>query len=250
MLVCARGPSAIHFTPDGQLKQLEFAKTAVQRYGGSCIGFRCRNGGLVAVARNRMNTKLVKSFPQKAFLLEDKRILIAVSGLLFEAPLLIKEAERICKDHRASFGTSISIAKLCDELSDIMHALTQSLEMRPIGLSLLVAGADSVDQVSMFTIEPDGFPRSWKATAIGMHSDRYLDALFALRHRHDTTGQAPTDSTNDPELSAVWPNFLSIIQSPPTESEKQEEHIDWEVLALLQQEDRVSRWIHIPPSDY
>lgn len=255
---------AIHFNPDGQLRQLEYAKLAVQRKGASCIGMKCKDGALIATFRRKPLSRLIVDAPRKVFLLEDDRILIAVSGLLFEAPLLLKEARKICQSHYDKFNVPISVGQLCNDLADIMHALTQSLEMRPLGLSLMICGVDDDGPISLYSIDPDGYPTKWKATAIGYNNDMVTEDLFSVVKTW----------SDEPSLEQAWPSFLQVIQNPKLlDDSSNREGIDnssdgtdcstlpmtastsWdmEVFALSCDSSRGlprPRWTRVPPSDY
>ena len=54
------------------------------------------------------------------------------------------------------------------ELADIMQEFTQSGGVRPFGVSMMVAGYDSLTNTpQLYQVDPSGTYFGWKASAIG-----------------------------------------------------------------------------------
>ena len=57
---------------------------------------------------------------QKVFQI-DSNIVIAGTGLLFDANVIVDVAKRISFQHRSIFCDEIPVESLCEDLSEIMH---------------------------------------------------------------------------------------------------------------------------------
>jgi 20S proteasome alpha/beta subunit len=103
-----------------------------------------------------------------------------VSGLIVEAAPVIAFARKLCEQYRSIYSSPIPIEKLCSDIADALHQLTLSSQSRPLAVNLLVAGSDDQSQ-HIYTVDPEGSYRGWKASAIGYNNVKLLDELYSVR---------------------------------------------------------------------
>jgi 20S proteasome subunit alpha 2 len=76
----------------------------------------------------------------------------------------------------------IPVLELVRGVAQTMQEFTQSGGVRPFGLSLLVAGWDTVDGPSLYQVDPAGTYFGWRASAIGKNQTS-AKAFLERRHR-------------------------------------------------------------------
>jgi 20S proteasome alpha/beta subunit len=93
--------------------------------------FRCADGVVVIAARKKKSKFLVKPH-QKIFKINEN-ILIAATGLLFDANAIIDVAKKISMQYRNMYCDEIPVESLCEELSTIMHK-----QVRPLNIGIFI----------------------------------------------------------------------------------------------------------------
>lgn len=81
--------------------------------------FRCLDGIVLIAARKKKSKFLVKPI-QKIFKINEN-ILLAATGLLFDANAIADVAKKISMQYRNIYCDEIPVEYLCEELSTIMH---------------------------------------------------------------------------------------------------------------------------------
>ncbi len=219
------------FDPEGQLIHLEYAKKAVQKYGGSILAIKGIDGIILASSLKRRNqSKLIlQSFSQKISILHDG-LVMGTSGLALHSMSITELAKNICREYYEKFLLPIPIEKLSHELARTIHQQSLGTTSIPLGIKVILAGYDSThsekDQRSykIYTIEPDGSYYSWNAVAIGLHEEKLNEELFHLLQETNNInkgndGLAKKTTPSNPlvaggkasELLTILPQFLHII---------------------------------------
>lgn len=111
--------SSMQFHPDGRVLQIEYSKDAVKK-GGPIGAYRCKDGVVIIAVRKAPASKFLVKPLQKVFQV-DKNIVIAATGLLFDASVIVNVAKRICSQYRTVYCDDIPVESLCEDLSEIMH---------------------------------------------------------------------------------------------------------------------------------
>lgn len=111
--------SSMQFHPDGRVLQIEYSKDAVKK-GGPIGAYRCRDGIVIIAVRKAPKSKFLVNPLQKVFQI-DSNIMIAGTGLLFDANVIVDVAKRISLQHRSIYCDEIPVESLCEDLSEIMH---------------------------------------------------------------------------------------------------------------------------------
>lgn len=118
-LTSAYDSSSMQFHPDGRVLQIEYSKDAVKK-GGAIAAYRCKDGIVIVAFRKSPQSLFLAKPLQKVFKI-DGNIVIAATGLLFDANIIIGVAKKICSQHRSIYCDEMPVENLCEEISQIMH---------------------------------------------------------------------------------------------------------------------------------
>ncbi len=157
--------SAIAFSPDGQLMQVQYAREAISK-GSTTIGVRTKEGIVLVVEKIATNTLMVQESFKKIFLI-DNHIGIATSGLISDAQVLVDVARLEAQRNFASYDEPIDVQTLTKKICSLKQSYTQYSGMRPFGSALLIAGYDKDGEPRLFETDPSGAMLEYKASAIG-----------------------------------------------------------------------------------
>lgn len=157
--------SAIAFSPDGRLLQVEYAREAISK-GSTTIGVKTKDGIVLVVEKIATNSLMVQESFKKIFLVDD-HIGIATSGLISDAQVLVDVARLEAQRNFASYDEPIDVQTLTKKICGLKQSYTQYSGMRPFGSALLIAGYDKDGEPRLFETDPSGAMLEYKATAIG-----------------------------------------------------------------------------------
>lgn len=118
-IVDAYDSSSMQFHPDGRILQIEYSKDAVKK-GGTLAAYKCNDGIVIVAVRKFPMSKFLVKPVQKIFQI-DRHIVIAATGLLFDANAIADVAKRICIQYRNIYCDDMPVERVCEELSIIMH---------------------------------------------------------------------------------------------------------------------------------
>merc|ERR1712146_82814 len=168
------------FSPSGKLVQIEYAINAVQQRP-TALGIKATNGVVVATEK-KMPTTLIDdtSVEKTATLTENVGVVFA--GLHPDFRLLVKKGRKKAQEYFKVYKENIPVSQLVRELASIMQEFTQSGGVRPLGVSLLVAGYDAKGP-QLYQVDPSGAYWGWKAYAIGKNS---VNASTFLEKRYNS----------------------------------------------------------------
>lgn len=153
------------FSPDGRLFQVEYALETVYR-GSTIVGITCSEGVVIG-AEEKIESKLQNpKFSQKIYEV-DEHIGAAVVGLSSDARILIDEARIFAQSNRLMYDEPVDVEVIAKRIGDIKQLYTQHAGVRPFGVSVIFAGVDKGGS-QLFTTDPSGTYRAYKAVAIGI----------------------------------------------------------------------------------
>lgn len=155
------------FHPSGRVLQLDYAMEAVSRKGGPITAIRCTDGIIIVVARVLPRSSLQLQSDRKVFFV-NKHICIAVTGLVFDANAVIDFMKKKSVDYEVTYGSAIPVEVLCDDVSNVLHSMTLKADSRPLAVSLVVAGIDSILGPQVYAIDTAG--------------------ILVIKYRHCTVG--------------------------------------------------------------
>ncbi len=199
------------FSPDGRLFQVEYAKEAVKR-GTTCIGIVFKDGALLATVKPQGGL-IVNNSAEKIFQV-DEHIGAVAAGLLADARIIVNQARVRAQVHKITYEESIDVWTLARVIGDRLQLSTLYAGLRPFGVSLLVAGADSTG-VHLIESDPSGMLYEWKAYSIGK------GAIIANK----ILNQKWKPNMNDSDAIKLAVNIIS-----KTEKEKKESVLDIAVI--------------------
>jgi proteasome alpha subunit len=153
------------FSPDGRLFQVEYALETVYR-GPTIVGISCSEGVVIG-AEEKIESKLLDpNFSQKIYEV-DEHLGAAVVGISSDARILIDESRIYSQSNRLMYDEPIDVEIVTKRIGDVMQLYTQHAGVRPFGVSIIFGGVDKVG-ARLFTTDPSGSYRAFKAVAIGI----------------------------------------------------------------------------------
>lgn len=169
------------FSPDGRLFQVEYALETVNR-GPTIIGIACP-GGVVLGAEEKFQTELQDpNYTWKLYEV-DSHLGAAVVGLGSDARVLIDQARVYAQSNRLMYDEPIDIEVITKRIGDIEQMYTQHAGVRPFGVSIIFGGVDKTGS-RVFTTDPSGSYRAFKAVAVGVGRET-VENLLKEEYRDD-----------------------------------------------------------------
>jgi proteasome alpha subunit len=170
------------FSPEGRLYQVEYALELVKR-GAPIVGVYSSEGVVLAANDSPEGVLDEPDFQRKIFQIDD-HMGAAIAGLSSDARLLIDMARVSSQSNRLLYDEPADVESIVGKLSERMQAYTQHGGVRPFGVSMILAGVDTTG-AKVFTTDPSGQYRAYKAVAIGrnaeeanrMLEEQYLEGL-------------------------------------------------------------------------
>ncbi|OII74907.1 proteasome subunit Alpha type 2 [Cryptosporidium ubiquitum] len=154
------------FSPSGKLVQIEYALNAVNSQGRPALGIKARNGVIIA-AEKKVASPLVEEHSIRKVELITSEIGCCFAGMPADFRVILKKSRKIAQVYYNTYREQIPVCELVREIATVMQEFTQSGGVRPFGVSLLVAGFDSMRGPQLFQIDPSGAYFGWKASAVG-----------------------------------------------------------------------------------
>ena len=162
------------FSPDGRLFQVEYALETVYR-GPTIIGISCPEGVVIG-AEEKVESKLQDpNFSQKIYEV-DEHLGAAVVGISSDARILVDESRVYSQSNRLMYDESIDVEIVTKRIGDVMQLYTQHAGVRPFGVSIIFGGVDKAGS-RLFTTDPSGSYRAYKAVAIGIGRETIENVL-------------------------------------------------------------------------
>lgn len=153
------------FSPDGRLFQVEYALETVNR-GATIVGIACPEG-VVLGAEEKIETPLQDTnFTWKLYTIDD-HLGAAVVGLGSDARILIDQARIYAQSNRLTYDEPIDVEIMTKRVGDVKQLYTQHAGVRPFGVSIIFGGVDKTGS-RVFTTDPSGSYRGYKAVAVGI----------------------------------------------------------------------------------
>ena len=170
------------FSPEGRLYQVEYALELVKR-GAPIVGVYSSEGVVLAANDSPEGVLDEPDFQRKIFQIDD-HMGAAIAGLSSDARLLIDMARVSSQSNRLLYDEPADVESIVGKLSERMQVYTQHGGVRPFGVSMILAGVDTTGG-KVFTTDPSGQYRAYKAVAIGrnaeeanrMLEEQYLESL-------------------------------------------------------------------------
>ena len=169
------------FSPEGRLFQVEYALETVNR-GATIIGLICRDGVVLGAEEKLESSLQDPNFTWKIYGIDD-HIGAAVVGLGSDARVLIDQARIYAQSNRLMYDEPIDIEVITKRIGDIKQLYTQHAGVRPFGVSIIIGGVDKKG-CQVFTTDPSGSYRSYKAVAVGAGKET-AEEILKKEYRED-----------------------------------------------------------------
>lgn len=180
--------SAVTYSPDGRVFQVEYASKAVEK-SGTVIGVRCVDGVVLAAEKLIVGRMLVRKTNKRLYTI-DNHCGMALAGLVADARQIVNRARSEASDYRGFYGGSIPGNVLNDRLSGFVHTTTLYWYARPFGASVLLASYEPQNGPCLFNIEPSGVSYKYYGAVIGKHKRGAKSELEKLNYETLTCRQA------------------------------------------------------------
>ena len=166
------------FAPSGKLLQIEHALQAVNG-GATSIGIKAKDGLVIATCKKPHPLMLsdVKIVPI------SHNIGMTYSGMGTDFRVLVDKVRKMCVEYKLQYLQDPPVHVLVDRLSALMQEYTQSGGVRPFGVSVLVIGYNSKNEMGLYQVDPSGTVLGLKASAIGKE---FAQARSFLEKRYNT----------------------------------------------------------------
>ena len=171
------------FSPEGRLYQVEYALELVKR-GAPIVGVTSPEGVVLAANETPLSRLEDPKYFEKIFQL-DEHVATAIAGLSSDARVLISQSRVFCQSNRLLYDEPVDIEILTRRMGDQAQVYTQHAGARPFGVSMIIADVDGTGS-RVFTADPSGSYRGYKATAVGRKSEE-ANKLLEEKFRPDLT---------------------------------------------------------------
>jgi len=171
------------FSPDGRLFQVEYALETVNR-GATVVGIVCSEG-VVLGAEEKIESRLQDPRYSWKLYEVDEHIGAAVVGLGSDARILIDQARIYSQSNRLTYDEPIDVEVIAKRIGDIKQLYTQHSGVRPFGVAIIFGGVDRTGN-RLFTTDPSGSYRAYKAVALGVGRET-AEEILKKEYREDMT---------------------------------------------------------------
>ncbi|KAL0237141.1 hypothetical protein PCE1_000538 [Barthelona sp. PCE] len=197
------------FSSTGHLNQVEYALSAITK-SSPVISVKCTDGVIICCSR-KIVSKLLNVESKYRTTMIDDHIMISFAGMVSDATDLINDARLTSQRHLYKFQTPILVESLVRSVADEKHSYTQFGGLRPYGVTFVYAGHDEARGFQLFTSDPSGNYKSWKATAFGK---RDSTAIAQLREGYKE------DMDLEAGLKLIMDVYSKVVDTTELKSEK------------------------------
>jgi proteasome alpha subunit len=176
------------FSPEGRLYQVEYALELVKR-GAPIVGISSKEGVVLAANVTPESRLEDTKYFHKIYQL-DEHVGAAIAGLMSDARVLIGQSRVYCQSNRLLYDEPVDIEILTRRIGDQSQVYTQHAGVRPFGVSMIIAGVDKTGS-RVFSADPSGSYRGYRATAVGRKSDE-ANKVLEEGYRQDLTLEEAT----------------------------------------------------------
>jgi len=162
------------FSPEGRLYQVDYASKIIEK-GSPAVAVIYKNGIIVATDKRIYSPLILPESVEKVFKV-DQHVWATCSGLIGDGRRLIDFARQIAQENKTYYDDPIEIETLVKKIASIIQYFTQYGGGRPFGVSLIIAGIDTLGK-HIYETEPSGATTAYKAVAIGQNRQKIMAYL-------------------------------------------------------------------------
>ncbi|NCP71831.1 archaeal proteasome endopeptidase complex subunit alpha [archaeon] len=162
------------FSPEGHLYQVDYASKIIEK-GSPAVAVTYKEGIVLVADKKIFSSLVIPSSVEKVFKV-DKHVWVACSGLIGDGRRLVDYSRQMAQENKVYYDDPIEIDTLVKKVGNVVQYFTQYGGARPFGVSLIVAGIDSLGK-HIYEIEPSGATTAYKAIAIGQNKPKLMAHL-------------------------------------------------------------------------
>ncbi len=166
--------STTMFSPEGHLYQVDYASKIIEK-GSPAVAIIYKQG-IIIVADKKIHSSLVLPESVEKVFKIDNHVWTTCAGLIGDGRRLVDFARQMSQENRTYYDQPIEVEALVRKIASIMQYFTQYGGGRPFGVSLIIAGYDSLGK-HIFEAEPSGAITAYKALAIGQNKQKIIGYL-------------------------------------------------------------------------
>ncbi len=162
------------FSPEGHLYQVDYASKIIEK-GSPAVAIIYKQGIIIAADKKIYSSLILPESVEKVFKV-DNHVWTACSGLIGDGRRLVDFARQISQENKSYYDDPIEVETLVKRIASIVQYYTQYGGARPFGVSLIIAGIDSLGK-HIFETEPSGAITEYNAVAIGQNRQKLMNYL-------------------------------------------------------------------------
>lgn len=166
--------STTMFSPEGHLYQVDYASKIIEK-GSPAVAIIYKQGILIIADKKIHSSLVIPDSVEKVFKI-DNHIWTTCAGLIGDGRRLVDFARQMSQENRTYYDQPIEVETLVKKIASVIQYYTQYGGGRPFGVSLIIAGYDSLGK-HIFEAEPSGAITAYKALAIGQSRQKLMDYL-------------------------------------------------------------------------
>jgi proteasome alpha subunit len=166
--------STTMFSPEGHLYQVDYASKIIEK-GSPAVAIIYKQGILIIADKKIHSSLVIPDSVEKVFKI-DNHIWTTCAGLIGDGRRLVDFARQMSQENRTYYDQPIEVETLVKKIASVIQYYTQYGGGRPFGVSLIIAGYDSLGK-HIFEAEPSGAITAYKALAIGQNRQKLMDYL-------------------------------------------------------------------------
>jgi 20S proteasome subunit alpha 1 len=192
------------FSPEGRLYQVEYAFKAIQTSGLTSVGVRGVDSVCIAT-QTKVPDKLHDPTSVTNMHKITETIGIVTTGIVPDSRSSIQRLRQEAAAFKFTYGYDMPVEALAKRAADMAQVYTQHAYMRPLGVSLIIAGMDMEGETKvpkLFRCDPAGYYAGYKATSSG-NKEQEANNYFEKKIKSDPTAQFSFDDTVQAALGCL-----------------------------------------------
>ncbi|ORY91471.1 nucleophile aminohydrolase [Leucosporidium creatinivorum] len=164
------------FSPEGRLYQVEYAFKAISGAGHTTLAIR-GDDSTVVITQKKVPDKLLDPESITHIYNITPNIGVVMTGRHADARSQVQRAQSEAATFRYKYGYEITPDMLAKRIANINQVYTQRAAMRPLGISMIIAGIDPELGPQIFKLDPAGYYVGFHATASGQKQTEAINLL-------------------------------------------------------------------------
>ena len=166
------------FSPDGRLYQVEYAFKAINAESITSVAVRGPECAVLISPRKLPDaSSLVDPTTVTHLYKITDAIGACVTGRVSDGIALISKARSEAAEYEYEYGVPVPPEVLARRLANVNQVATQKAAMRPLGVSITLAGVEEDGTVEVYRCDPAGYYVGYSAVATGPKASEVMAAF-------------------------------------------------------------------------